>query len=435
MTSVRIPLGLVALTLVQTTAAGMAHAGGFYIPEINARATGRADAVTASDHDGSAIFFNPGGLGFAEGVQVELGASLIVPDASFTAQSNGTTTEMTSDPSVVPNLFAVAKVNRVLRVGLGVDIPFGSTVAWPASSPAADVTRSVTLRAVYVSPVAALNLSQWLPGLAIGGGIDLVPSGVELQRDVFFGEDVGSAKLAGTGFGIGARAGAMYRPPAFSRLSLGVAYRSPVKIDFSGNGNFDAPSPYRSSLPPDGDVTTSITLPQSVLAGVAFRILPNLELEGDLDWTGWSSFDQLDLTLPDGTHSIVPEGYRDTFTWRGGAEYRLPSYGLSLRAGYAYDPTPIPRQYLSVQLPDINRHVVSAGVGYDRLPYDARVDAGVLWVLPGSRQNSGTVEPSEAAGKYDVSAVVVGLGLALDFGEGQSPVAGTSLTSVARNGH
>jgi len=420
MTPIRFSLGLVVVTLAQAATAGMAHAGGFYVPETSARATGRADAVTATDTDGSATFFNPGGLGFAEGAQVEIGASLIVPDASFTEQSTGVTTEMTSDPSVVPSLFAVAKVNRILRVGVGLNIPFGSTVTWPASSPAADVTRAVTLRAVYASPVAGLDLSQWVPGLAVGGGIDLVPAGVELQRDVFFGQDVGTAKLAGTGFGVGARAGLMYRPPALSGLSLGAAYRSPVKIDFSGNGNFDAPSPYRSSLPPDGNVTTSITLPQSVLSGIAYRILPSLELELDLDWTGWSSVDQLDMTLPDGTHSIVPEGYRNTLTWRGGAEYRLRGYGLALRAGYAYDPTPIPRQYLTVQLPDIDRHVVSAGVGYNRLPYDARLDAGVLWVLPGSRRTAGSVEPTEAQGQYDVSAVVVGLGLSVDFGQTRS---------------
>ncbi len=416
MTRTRTWVALLAAALLPAASAGVAHAGGFLIPETSARATGRADAVTATDTDASAAYYNPGGLGFVDGVVVGLGGTVVVPDATFTQQGTSDTTEMNSGPAIIPNLYAAAQVNSVVRVGVGFNIPFGSTVQWPSDSPGADVVRTLTLRAPFVSPVLGLDLSRWVPGLSVGGGVDLVPASVELKRDIFFGGDVGSAHLAGNGFGVGGRGGVMLRPPSMPWLSLGATYRSKVKIDFDGNGNFDAPPPYRSTLPPDGSISTSITLPQSIAAGVAFRVLPDFELEGDVNWTGWSSFDQLDITLPDGSHSVTPEGYRDTYTWRAGAEYRLPRYALALRAGYAYDPTPIPRQYLTVQLPDINRQVVSVGASYEQLPWDARLDAGVMWVLPGSRTTADTIDMPELKGTYDLNAWVVGLGFSVDLG-------------------
>ena len=64
-------------------------------------------------------------------------------------------------------------------------------------------------------------MQKWVPGLSIGGGLDVVPASVELNRDVFFGDVRGSANLGGKGVGLGGRIGALYRSPNLP-VSLGV---------------------------------------------------------------------------------------------------------------------------------------------------------------------------------------------------------------------
>ena len=62
-----------------------------------------------------------------------------------------------------------------------------------------------------------------------------MPATVELEQDIFFGNAVmGTAKLGGKATGFGFRAGVQYRPRMLDKLSVGLAYRSKVKLDFSG---------------------------------------------------------------------------------------------------------------------------------------------------------------------------------------------------------
>src|SRR5262245_21908948 len=60
-----------------------ARAGGFHIDEQDARATGRAGAVTANPANASAIYYNPGGVGMLNGLGIEVGGALISPSSSF----------------------------------------------------------------------------------------------------------------------------------------------------------------------------------------------------------------------------------------------------------------------------------------------------------------------------------------------------------------
>jgi long-chain fatty acid transport protein len=388
-----------------------AGANGFLLNDHGASTTGRANAVTATIDNGAAIVYNPAGLAARDGFNVYAGASLVVPDSSFTDSRTGATTDNEAGLAVTPTAFVHQRFD-FLAVGLGFHSPFGSTVQWPSSSPGRDELRKQSLHTYFITAAAAVNLDRWAKGLKFGIGVDLVPATVELHRDVLFGNQVGTAHLGGNALGVGARAGLQYQ--AGRKLSFGVAYRSPVKLDFEGDGDFDIGPPYRSELPPDGQISTSVTLPQSVLAGVAYRPSRRIELEVDLQWTGWSSFDELDIRMPDGSSMISDRGYEDTFTVRAGAEV-LVSGCLALRGGYAYDPTPIPREKLTVNLPDINRHVVSAGGTY-RMSRRTWVDLGLLWVLPGERSTSDTLYQPALKGIYEVQAVVAALSYGASFG-------------------
>ena len=237
---------------------------------------------------------------------------------------------------------------------------------------------------------------------------------------MLFRSSTGTAHLGGTGMGYGGRIGAMYRPAGLPALSIGAMYRTDVKENFTGTGDFDADPLYRNQLPPDGDISTSITLPQQVVGGVAYRAMPQLEIEASVLWTNWSKFKTLDVVVPSttgtGTMTLsTDEQYQNTVTGRLGVEYSLPEQGLGLRAGFMYDPTPIKTQYLTVRLPDIDRYV--ATVGASKAFGDYSVHLGLLYVLPQSRQTSNDTNMPVNKGTFDVQAFVASVTLAGTFGK------------------
>jgi long-chain fatty acid transport protein len=391
---------------------GSAHAGAFLLNEFDAKAVGRGNASSATDSDPSSIYYNIGGLSIGEGTNAQIGGSVIAASATFT-DLQGNKTDTGSSPQAVPGVFVSTRVHPIVSVGVGLYTPFGLALDWPTTSPQADVVQNIALHTFFFTPSVGVNLGSYVPGLTVGGGLDLVPATIELKQAIFFGTETGSAHLAGSAFGVGGRIGAMYRPAAEPRLSFGVMWRSEVKLDFAGNGDFNAPSPFRSALPPDGAVKTSITLPQQVTGGAAFKPLPDFEVEANVIWTNWSVFHTLNIEVPapmTGTNTITtPENYQNKTSFRVGGEYAFPNIGLAVRAGYIYDPTPIPNTNLTAQLPDANRNDLT--IGASKTAGDYAVHFGFLAVLPTSRPTSMEPLMPQNKGTFDIKAFVASVTL------------------------
>ncbi|HEY1548770.1 MAG TPA: outer membrane protein transport protein, partial [Kofleriaceae bacterium] len=358
-----------------------------------------------------------------DGTRFQISGSLVQPFITFN-QTGGTSTDTNTSPQVLPAIFVSHRINDIVSAGIGFYTPFGSAISWPDDATTLDAAHTVSLRTYFITPAVGVNLGSVIPGLTIGGGVDLVPATFEITRDIYFGSDKGTADLGATAFGIGGRAGAMYRVEGFPQLSIGAMWRSSVKLDYTGTGNFDAPAPYRSSLPPDGPISSTIKLPQQWTVGAAYRPLDELEIEADVVWTDWSVFKSLDINVPanaaTGTQTLAtPENYTNTISVRAGAEYWLPDLGLGLRAGYIYDPTPVPSASLTPQLPDDDRHEVTLGATKELGNLD--VSVGLLWLIPRTRATAtGTAEDlPEYKGTYDISAFVASLTVGGHFGTGR----------------
>lgn len=399
----------------------VASANAFLINEHDAKAVGRGNASTATDTDPSSIAFNIGGLAVGEGTNVMIGGSMISPSATYTDPS-GSKTDAESLHAILPHFFVTSRINDTIAVGFGFHAPFGLEITWPDatpgvpnSSPNLDVVKFQSFRSYFFTPSVGANLNKFFPGLTVGAGVDLVPATVEIRQYLYFGDTQGEAHLGGSAFGIGGRIGAMYKPAALPALSIGVMWRSQVNEDFSGKADFDIADPYRSQLPPDGDITTSIAIPQSVAVGVAYRPTPQVEIEANGVYVQWSKFNEIRIHMKDSPDQVVPENYENTYSFRLGGEYKLPKLGATFRLGYIYDPTPIPATTLTAQLPDINRQIITAGGSFNLGNYG--VHAGLLYVLPQSRETSDQMYMPLHKGTYDVQALVASLTLAGHFGK------------------
>ncbi len=391
-------------TLALLAFAGTAHANAFNINEHDARVTGRGGASVASNTGASSIVFNPGGIAISAGTNIALGGSVYIAEGFY--ENAGEKTPTDSAPAVVPSMYITSRLAKKFAIGVGFHMPFGLAVSWPENHAQSNVIQDQSLRTYFISPVAGVNLGG---GLSIGAGVDIVPATIELESTIMFASTTGTAHLGGRTVGFGGRAGVMYRPPGAHGFKVGVMYRSPVALDFKGDGDFDIAEPFRNELPKDGAITASVTLPQSVAGGVAISPIKSLELEIDATWINWSqTFPNGNLTvdLPDGATTMSPQNYKDTVSYRAGLEYGFAN-GTAFRAGFIYDPTPIPSSTVSARLPDVDRRSIT--IGGSGAIGDVGVHVGILYVMPNERK-------AENNYTYGVEALVLSLGLSGQIG-------------------
>lgn len=390
----------------------VASANAFNINEHDARVTGRGGATAATNTTASSMVFSVGGLAVAEGTNFILGGTLYIAQGWYEPMGGGDRTKTDSAPAVVPSMYLTSRVHDMVAVGVGLHFPFGLAVSWPDAHAQAEAIQDQTLRTYFITPTIGLNLDKQVPGLSIGGGVDVVPATVELEQAIVFGDTRGTAQLGGDAVGIGGRFGVMYRPPTVPQLKVGAMWRSDVKLDFKGKGDFDIAAPFRSQLPPDGDIAVSITLPQAISAGIAYDVTPELQLELNAVWTNWKKFDELRVDLPGDTvpDNVSPQRYHNTVTLRVGGEYALKEQKAALRAGFIYDPTPIPRETLTARLPDVDRMNVTLGGSKYFGNFAAHL--GLLWVTPGERTTSDAQYMPQYKGTYGVQALVTSLSIA-----------------------
>ncbi|CAN5917313.1 OmpP1/FadL family transporter [soil metagenome] len=422
-----------SLFLVVTSLGGVASANAFFLNEHDAKSNGRAGASTASDTDASSVIYNPGGIPVAEGVQVSVNGTLYVAQGSYEPEGGGAKVTTDSSPQLAPSVFATARVHDMIAVAVGFHAPFGLAVSYPDHHPQATVIQDQSLRAYEISAGVGINLGKFVPGLSFGGGVDLVPATVKLVKEVDFGDTTGTATLGGNAFGVGGRAGVMYRPEALKMLKLGAMWRSAMTLDFDGKGDFDIAQPYRDQLPPDGAITTTVNLPMAFDGGVAVNPIPQLELELDVMWQQWDKFKTLTINLPGGSQSVSPENYKNTTTIRIGAEYALTKEA-AVRLGFIWDPTPIPTTTQTAQLPDVDRIDLTIGGSY-AFGNGLSLHASVLGVLPRTRQTSDVQYMPAYKGTFGAEAIVGSLMLSYAFdpmGRTQQPSPAMTQTSPAR---
>jgi long-chain fatty acid transport protein len=189
----------------------------------------------------------------------------------------------------------------------------------------------------------------------------------------FFG--VGDAKLSfkGDGFGFGYNVGLLLFPD--KKLSFGFSYRSGTRVKQKGDlaleGIAPALQPVFGGNPFRTKAHTVVNFPEIFGWGVAYRPTPKLTLALDVEWLRWSSFKRLALVLDKkvpaaGFSDIVTDlDWSDAMFIKVGVDYKARE-NFSLRAGYAYQETPIPEHTLSPGNPDSDQHCFSAGLGYTR---------------------------------------------------------------------
>ncbi|HTO94734.1 MAG TPA: outer membrane protein transport protein [Bacteroidota bacterium] len=361
MTRARLLGEILLLTLIM---ASVALAGGFQLNEHGANAMAQAGAFAARATDGSAIYFNPAGLGFQTTPSIMLGATGIAFTSSFYGPLQANTNQKYEQAKQIftpVNGYVVYPVMDRLTVGAGVNNQYGLGTEWPSTWPGRFLAEKTDLATWFITPSVAYRVSDQLSiaveGSYVAGTVKLT-RGVD-TRGIQTPAPVNSTlDMKGHGFAFGG--GVLYKPTP--ELSIGVSYRSKVKVDASGTATF-TPNYTQLGLP-QGGVSASITLPATGFAGIAYKITKDLEVEADYQYIGWSSYKTLSFTFAS-NNSVVSstKNYSDTYILRVGGEYTMAPWHF--RAGYLYDHCPVSDTYAEPMLPDANRNGLNVGLGYD----------------------------------------------------------------------
>ena len=448
-------------------------AQGFGIYELGACGMARAGTgVAAPCPDGSAIFFNPAGLAGLKGWHVSAGGTLIKALGNFTSDATGAKTDLDNPWIPVPSVYLAYGASPKLGVGIGLFAPYGLETRWPTSFDGRFTGYDNIIRNVYIQPSLAYQVTPWL---SLGAGLDIVNGHVELnqrldlsqqviplpglppgttfaQFGIAPGTDFANAHLVASHTKVtGAHFGGIIK--VNDRLSFGGRYLMHAKIDYAGTATFTqvstgviipatvtvgtftipAGTPLDavlvnlgvfSTLLPNQNVTTSITNPEQVVFGVAYKPVAGWTLYGDYQFTRWGKrFSSLPINFSNvATPSLLLNTYyNNTSDFRLGAEW-VKDAKWTLRGGYLYNTAAAPPETVTPLLPEGSRNEITAGAGVALTPKWS-VDFAYQFIKQNDRRGrtrdlSGATADQLIAlnnGLYSFSAHLVGLSLAYTF--------------------
>ncbi|MDO8281492.1 MAG: TonB-dependent receptor [Thermodesulfovibrionia bacterium] len=339
------------------------HASGFAIYTQGADSLGQGNSVTAHLKDPSAIFINPALINKLDGTKLELGTTFISPSREFKSDT-GATFKAENKVFFPSTLFVTHKYNEKLSFGLGVFNPFGLGSEWNESWEGRYIATKSELTTININPVVSY---QVLPNLAIAAGFDYITLDASLEKKMNFGSTDGNQKFDGDGSGYGFNLGILY--DVNNDIAIGASYRSEVEIDVDGAASFSNIPVSLSAYFPNTDGKTTITLPEQIHAGVAYKGIDKLTLEAGIRWEGWSSYDELKFNFDQAVGfpvpnqiSVVPKNWDDTISVLFGGEYQLNEM-VVLRAGYLRAGNPVPDETFEPSIPDADTDIFTIGTG------------------------------------------------------------------------
>jgi long-chain fatty acid transport protein len=327
-------------------------AGGFSIREQSAKGQGSSFAGVAAGSGGlSSLFWNPAvssqynEFGFIS----ESNTALIAP-YSKSDKGSGNIGKL----AFVPASFASYGLTDQLTVAASMNAPLGLTTdandGWAGSLHG---DRSA-VKTYNFSPSVSYKLNDMF---SVGVGAQIEYMSVDLTSRLP-GSGVNVFDVEGDDIGLGFTAGVLFQPT--ETTDIGVGFRSSVSHTLKGEG-------FRSALIGGayaGDIQAKFKSPEIVTFGISQKLSDQLTLLGGVEWTNWSRFKELRITNPaGGTVGLTPEKWKDSWFVSAGAEYAYNDV-LSLRAGAAYEKSPVPDATRTPRVPDNDRYWLSLGATY-----------------------------------------------------------------------
>ena len=415
---------LAGTALLSLGAVQSADAAGFFIQEQSVSAGGTAYAGAASGtNDASTIFFNPAGMTKLSGAQANLGVQLLIPNGELEntgstlggAPISGGDGGNPYNPTPVPSGFAAMPVSGVdgLWLGIGVTAPFGLANKYNTDYFGRFDSRKTDLLTTDIQPSIAYKIND---SISVGGGVNIQRADATLTNAIFFGAGTtGTSTLEGDDWGFGYTLGAQVDiTPA---TTLGLNYRSAIAYDLKGKIVIDG-APTGASVTTISPASASLMTPDVASVGLTHDINDKWTVMGQVNWFGWSNFDDITARNSAGTtQSIVNQNYQDTWSYAIGAEYTY-SPEWTFRGGIQYDNTPTTDQFRTTRTPDGDRTWFATGATYN-FSENMSLDLNLTYIDIASESinvtRNVTAAPAVVRADTEGSVIIGGVGLNYKF--------------------
>jgi len=415
-----------ALTCILiTTSTNYVWSAGFALYNYSSTSIARGGAVIAHNEDPSALFFNPALMNKLE-PQVKVGINYLKNSAEFTSDATGATFKLTDTSHYIPTLFAIHRINDSISAGIGIFSNFGLSTTWDDRWEGRYLATHSELKTITYNPAVSFKIT---PKVFIAGGISISMLDAELNRNYnselfapgFSLPDI-KQKLTGDDTALGYNAG--FLADLTDDVSLGISYRSSMKVEMNGEVEHQV-SPVLASFFPDTSASTAVNLPPQAFAGIAYRGIDSFVFELSVTWEGWSKYDELKINLDQpvvtATSITIPKNWKDVYPLGFSAQYRVNDI-FKLNAGYTYDPTPVPDDTFEPSLPGTDGHTFALGLDIEH--QNIRVGTFYAYKMNKDRSKNNDLDDSaldglnpmtSANGTYKSSVHMTGIDVAYVF--------------------
>lgn len=353
---------LVIATAVTVLACGTALGAGFALYDWSARGNALGGAMTGRADDPSALAFNPAGITQIPGSSMMAGLTFIMPGGTLTNMSTGDSVNMIDHTFIPPHFYYTRQLNDRLWFGVGLLTRFGLGTDFPPDWYGRENSYYANIQSVSLNPNLAWKVND---RLSLSVGVEAL--WFEYGARKFIGTDF---RLLGDDIGYGWNVGLHYRLDEATRI--GLHYRSQVKLTISGTADF----------PGSRDAWGDLTLPEMFMFGISRQVTPKLNIEVGAVYTGWSSYDSLQINVEGLPPNIVEKNWKNVWRYQLGLEYKY-SPEWTWRLGYTYDQEPSPDATVDFQAPMSDRQLFSIGFGYTK--NDRTLDFAYTYLLADDR--------------------------------------------------
>ncbi|WP_313375375.1 outer membrane protein transport protein [Chishuiella sp.] len=358
----------IILTIAMFGLASSAFAGGYRVALQGVRQAALGGTSATQTHDASVAFYNPAGLAFVKSkLSIAVGGFGVKTDVKW--QDVTTMQKAETDNKLSTPMYLAVSYKPIddLAIGVSVTTPFGSSVTWPNDWQNKSNITHIDLKAFNIQPTIAYKFTDWF---SVGVGFIYTQGTAKLEKvQTVAGNNINLKLVDKNAHGLGFNFGAMFKPT--DKLGIGLAYRSNVDAK-ANNGDItwsNLPSGLASSAPFNTDKwNTVLPLPSEFTFGASYKVLPQLELFGDIVWQNWTRYKSLDINLYNDASntfytSSSQKSWKDNTIVRFGAEYTFSNFIVG-RLGYYHDQSPVPSAYWSSETPSANLNSFSAGLGF-----------------------------------------------------------------------
>lgn len=361
-------LGTTAAVLLAAAPTG-AHAGAFGSRAQSTIALGQAFAGNASGAAGvTSAFWNPATITMRPGYNSEYNFTYVDASARINVLAPtptlplGNTGEL-AQSGLAPASATSYQITDQVWLGLTTGAPYGNITKPNETWAGQTYSRSSRVISLSFAPIIGIKVTDWL---SIGAGPSLEYFKVRLRSaaGVAGPAAAGNVLLEGDEWNAGVLAGVTITPMAGT--DLGFGFRSGVNHDLEGT--------LRTPLGVT-PIRVNLTLPDTFTFGLTQAISSNFRVNLGFEWQTWSNLQTPIITLRNGSTPVVPFplNYKDGYLFSLGGEYQYdPRW--TLRAGVAYEISPIDVSNRSTRLPDTDRIYTSVGASYawnDKLTINA----------------------------------------------------------------